>query len=83
MELRTISNARPAANMAKEDANTFLPVDAMPAATPIILASAMPQSMKRSGHAFLNMPVFVAAARSASSTIRSGYSAESAASASP
>ena len=33
MELRTCSKARPAANMAKEEANTTLPAAAMPAAT--------------------------------------------------
>ena len=39
-------------------------------ATPIILASAIPQSKNRSGYAFLKIPVLVAAARSASSTTR-------------
>ena len=50
MTLRTCSKARPAANMAKLDAKTVLPVAARPAATPIILPSAMPQSKKRSGN---------------------------------
>ena len=83
MELRTISKARPAANMAKELAKTVLPAAARPAATPIMLASAMPQSKNRSGQAFLKMPVLVAAARSASRTIRSGYWAENSARALP
>ena len=79
----TISNALPAANIAKELANTSLPVVAIPAATPIILASAIPQSKNLSGYAALNVPVFVAAARSASRTTRSGRFSASITRASP
>lgn len=42
MELRTCSHARPAANMAKVLVKGFLPQAARPAATPVMLASAMP-----------------------------------------
>ena len=49
MELRTCSKARPAANMAKVEAKGFLPQVARPAATPIMLASAMPMLRKRAG----------------------------------
>ena len=45
-----------------------MPVAAIPAATPIIFDSAIPQSKNLSGNFFLNIPVFVAAARSASKT---------------
>ena len=83
MELRTCSNARPAANIAKELANGTLPVVASPAAIPIMLHSAIPQSIWRSGKAFLKIPVFVAAARSASSTTRLSNSAPSSANALP
>ena len=83
MELRTCSNARPAANIANEEANTFFPAAASPAEIPIILLSAMPQSKNRSGYAFLKPPVLVAAARSASSTTRSGYSSASSIRAAP
>ena len=83
MELRTISKARPAANMAKELAKTVFPAAAIPAATPIMFSSAMPQSKKRSGQAFLKMPVLVAAARSASRTMSSGYLGASSARALP
>ena len=58
-------------SMAKELANGTLPVVAIPAATPIIFPSAIPQSMWRSGKAFLKVPVLVAAARSASRTTTS------------
>ena len=68
MEFLICSNARPAANIAKELANGTFPAAARPAATPIMLLSAIPQSINLSGCAFLNTPVFVAAARSASST---------------
>jgi hypothetical protein len=53
MELRTYSKARPAANMAKEDAmGTSLMVETL-ADTAIILAPAIPQMRWRSGEAFL------------------------------
>ena len=81
MEFLTCSYARPAANIANVLANGTIPAAARPAATPIILPSAIPQSMKRSGCAFLNTPVFVAEARSASSTTRSLCSEPSSASA--
>ena len=45
MELRTCSKALPAANMAKVDAKGTLPVVASPAAIPIMLDSAIPQSI--------------------------------------
>ena len=45
IELRTCSNARPAANIAKVLANGTMPVVERPAAIPIILHSAIPQSM--------------------------------------
>ena len=44
MELRTCSNARPAANIANVEQKTFLPAAATPAAMPTMLDSAMPQS---------------------------------------
>ena len=72
MELRTCSKARPAANMAKVLATGILPVRDSPAAMPIMLDSAMPQSICLSGNFFLKMPVLVAAARSASNTTKSG-----------
>ena len=68
MELRICSKARPAANMAKEDAKGTKPLAAKPAATHIMSASAMPQLKWRSGYALANMPVLVEPARSASST---------------
>ena len=68
MEFLTCSKALPAANIAKVDANGIFPVAAIPAATPIMFDSAIPQSKCLSGNFFLNMPVFVAAARSASKT---------------
>ena len=49
MELRTCSKARPAANMAKLLAKAFLPAAARPAATDIMLPSAMPMLKKRWG----------------------------------
>ncbi len=76
-ELRTCSNARPDANIANELTKGILPVVASPAAIPIMLHSAMPQSICLSGYSFLNTPVFVAAARSASSTTRFGYESAS------
>ena len=83
MELRTCSKARPAANMAKEEAKGTSPIAAAPAATAIMLPSAMPQLKWRSGKAFLKVPVLVAPARSASKTIRSSCSAPRAARAFP
>ena len=70
MELRICSKALPAANIAKLLAKGTRPIVDKPAATPIMLHSAMPQLKWRSGNAFLKVPVFVAAARSASSTTR-------------
>ena len=58
------------ANMAKVLTNGTNPQVDIPAATFVIFASAIPQSIWRSGNAFLNTPVFVAAARSASKTTR-------------
>ena len=81
--LRICSKARPAANMAKEEAKGTKPVVLRPAATPTMSASAMPQSMWRSGNAFLKMLVLVAPARSASSTTRLGISPPSSVSALP
>ena len=78
MQFLTCSKARPAANIAKEDANTTLPVAAIPAATHIILPSAIPQLKNLSGNFFLNIPVLVAAARSASRTRKSYFSPSSA-----
>ena len=77
MEFLTCSNARPAANIAKDDAKTTLPVVAIPAATLIIFPSAIPQSKNLSGNFFLNIPVLVAAARSASRTRKSYFSPRS------
>ena len=77
MEFLTCSKALPAANIAKEDANTVLPVVAIPAATLTIFPSAIPQSKNLSGNAFLNAPVLVAAARSASRTRKSYFSPSS------
>ena len=68
MEFLTCSNALPAANIAKELAKGILPVSASPAAMPIMLDSAIPQSICLSGYAFLKIPVLVAPTRSASST---------------
>ncbi len=50
-----------------------IPAAASPAAIPIILHSAIPQSICLSGKAFLNIPVFVAAAKSASKTTTLGF----------
>ena len=61
-------------SMAKELANGTFPVAARPAATPIILPSAIPQSMCLSGNTFWKIAVLVAPARSASSTTRSSCS---------
>ena len=74
MELRICSNARPAANIAKELANGTRPVVDRPAAIPIIFDSAIPQSICLSGKAFLKIPVFVAPAKSASNTTRFSFS---------
>ena len=63
--------------MAKLEAKGTSPMAAAPAATAIILPSAMPQSKWRSGKAFWKVPVLVAPARSASNTIRSSCSAPS------
>ena len=83
MELRTCSKARPEANMAKEEAKGTRPVVDIPAATQIMLASAMPQSKCRWGKAFWKVWVLVALARSASRTTRFSCSAPSAARALP
>ena len=74
MEFLTCSKALPAANMANVLAKGTFPQVERPAAIPIISASAIPQSICLSGNAFLNTAVFVAAARSASSTTTSGCS---------
>ncbi len=81
--MRIGSNARPAVNMANDDANGMNPVADIPAATDIMLLSAIPQSKKRSGKAFLNFIVFVASAKSASNTTIFGYFAPNSTSASP
>ena len=57
-----------AKEIAKEDANAGTPVAAIPAATEIILPSAIPQLKKRSGYFFANTAVCVEPERSASST---------------
>ena len=64
--------------MAKLDTKGTSPMVDRPAATPIMLASAMPQSKKRSGATFWNMAVQVETDRSASSTTSSGCSAANA-----
>ena len=69
--------------MAKELLKGFSPAAAMPAAIPVMLHSAMPQSKKRSGNFAAKLFVIVAPDRSASSTTSSGYCSPSAASASP
>ena len=63
---------------AKELAKGILPVVAAPAATHIMLPSAIPQSKNLSGNFFLNVIVFVDFARSASKTIISVLSPNSA-----
>ena len=55
-------------HIAKEEANGILPQDARPAATLIILPSAIPAFIKRSGYFFLNTSVLVDFERSASKT---------------
>jgi hypothetical protein len=72
MELRTCSKARPAANMAKVLVNTFLPQVDRPAATVVMLASAMPMLKKRSGYLSANFLLMVEPDRSASSTTNWG-----------
>ena len=57
--------------IAKDEAKTGVPVAAMPAATEIILASAIPQLMKRSGYALPKTAVCVEPERSASMTTKS------------
>ena len=83
MEFLTCSKALPAANMAKLLTKGILPIVDKPAAMPVMLHSAIPQSICLSGYAFLNTPVLVAAARSASNTTRLGYSAPSSTNALP
>ena len=68
--------------MANEDTKGIVPVEAIPAATLIILPSAIPQSKNRSGCSFANRQVLVACARSASRTTK-GYLSASATSALP
>ena len=65
------SQALPVANMAKELANTVRPLQAKPAAVPIMLDSATPQLKNRSGCALRNTAVLVEPERSASRTITS------------
>lgn len=72
-----------AANIANVLAKGTFPQVDNPAAIPIILASAIPQSICLSGNSFLKMAVFVAAARSASSTTISSCSFASSTSALP
>lgn len=71
------------ANMANVLTNGTFPQVESPAAIPVIFASAIPQSIWRSGNAFLKIPVLVAAARSASSTTRFSFSFPSSANALP
>ncbi len=63
--------------MAKVAAKGTSPMVLRPAATSIILASAMPQSKWRSGKAFWKILVLVAPARSASRTTRFSVTAPS------
>ena len=72
MELRTCSQARPVANMAKEWMKGFFPQVARPAAMPVMLASAMPMLKNRSGQTSANFLLMVEPDRSASSTTTSG-----------
>ena len=69
--------------MAKLEAKGTSPMAAAPAATAIMLPSAMPQLKCRSGKAFLNTPVLVAPARSASKTMMSSCSCPSSTRAAP
>ena len=72
MELRTCSQARPVANMAKLLAKGILPQVARPAAIPAMLASAIPMLKNRSGQTSANFLLMVEPDRSASSTTNSG-----------
>ena len=83
MELRTCSNARPAANIANVLANTMFPLVAIPAAAAIILPSAIPKLKCCSGATFFTSPVFVEPDKSASSTRIFLFSFASSASAFP
>src|SRR5450830_773098 len=59
-------------NVPYVDVNGILPISDSPAAMSTMSASAMPQSMNRSGNSFLKRSVVVDLARSASSTNTSG-----------
>ena len=67
--MRICSNARPVANIAKEETNGVLPAAARPAPTEIKFCSAIPTLKKRSGQTFLNVSVLVDFDKSASNTI--------------
>ena len=69
--------------MAKEEAKATIPMAAAPAATAIILPSAMPQLKCRLGNSLPNTAVWVEPARSASKTTMSSWSAPSSFSAAP
>ena len=71
--MRICSYARPAPKTAKVDANGIFPAEAKPAATPIILASAIPVLKKRSLYSLANTEVFVDEDKSASKTTISGF----------
>ena len=83
MELRTCSHALPLAKMAKVFVKGLKPQVDIPAATPVMLHSAMPMSKKRSGYFAAKPFVIVAPAKSASKTTSSGYFSASSTSASP
>ena len=83
MELRTCSQARPEAKIANVFVKGLKPQVDIPAATPVMLHSAMPMSKKRSGYLAAKPFVMVALERSASKTTSSGYCSASSTSASP
>src|SRR5678815_1198876 len=80
--MRMVSK-RPTRKQANEQANGILPVSASPAATPIMLDSAIPRLNARSGWVLANFAVIVDFERSASSVTIRGSRAPSSRSASP
>ena len=83
MEFLICSNALPVANMAKELAKTVFPQAARPAATDIILPSAMPQLKNLSGNFLPKIAVLVEPERSASRTTMFSFVSPSSASVRP
>ena len=83
MELRIISKALPAANIANVLAHTILPDTARPAAAAYIFCSAIPILKNLSGYSFANTAVLVEPERSASITTRLSYFLPSSTSALP